>query len=438
MTQEAASRPDPQRRLVARARSARPSAATAVSPREREHPGRGAAPGAGSAHLRAGGTTPWSDWTGDGRGERPAAARARSSSSCCAASTLAGPPCRPSSPSGCSAASRPRPRPCPTSSCVGAVEPLAASVPPPVDPARLPRRRAGAGRRRRCSPRTSSRRGVPEPRRPRLGAPLAPPLPPGRRPGARRPRPGRAGRARPAPRWPGRRRPRPRHRPRPDAGRRLDGPLLRRRRSRRWADWLRVCAERRDQLPPRAGPGPGRPHLGRPGRHADGCRSCWTRPPAPAGRRAAPGRGAGPARRGRRGRRRAGPPGLGRARPARGARPSPRRCCAGRCTRAWPPSPTASPARRWPSRSGTARGCTPAPPRLREDLSGAGYAVHGDLDALLPPPTDPDAPADQPAGAGAPTEAGTLAVAVRLLLDGGAPGASTASDQGADRDKEWT
>jgi hypothetical protein len=72
--------------------------------------------------------------------------------------------------------------------------------------------------------------------------------------------------------------------------------------------------------------------------------------------------------------------------------------------------------------------------RLREDLSGDGYAVHGDLDALLPPPTDPP---DRPAGAGVPTEAGTLAVAVRLLLDGGAPGASTASDQGADSDKEW-
>jgi hypothetical protein len=69
--------------------------------------------------------------------------------------------------------------------------------------------------------------------------------------------------------------------------------------------------------------------------------------------------------------------------------------------------------------------------RLRDDLSADGYAVHGDLDALLPPPPD------RAAGVGVPTEAGTLAVAVRLLLDGGAPGASTASDQGADSDKEW-
>lgn len=50
--------------------------------------------------------------------------------------------------------------------------------------------------------------------------------------------------------------------------------------------------------------------------------------------------------------------------------------------------------------------------RMRDRLLRAGYAVHGDLDLLVPRPE-----AVAPAGASGPTEAGVLALAVRLLLD---------------------
>jgi hypothetical protein len=51
--------------------------------------------------------------------------------------------------------------------------------------------------------------------------------------------------------------------------------------------------------------------------------------------------------------------------------------------------------------------------RMRDRLLRAGYPVHGDPDALLP---RPDAPA---AAAGGPSDAGVLALAVRLLLGPG-------------------
>lgn len=50
--------------------------------------------------------------------------------------------------------------------------------------------------------------------------------------------------------------------------------------------------------------------------------------------------------------------------------------------------------------------------RMRDRLLRAGYAVHGDPDLLVPRPE-----AVAPAGASGPTEAGVLALAVRLLLD---------------------
>ena len=45
---------------------------------------------------------------------------------------------------------------------------------------------------------------------------------------------------------------------------------------------------------------------------------------------------------------------------------------------------------------------------MRDDLLRAGYAVHGDPDALLP---------REQAGAAGPTEAGVLSLALRLLLE---------------------
>lgn len=56
--------------------------------------------------------------------------------------------------------------------------------------------------------------------------------------------------------------------------------------------------------------------------------------------------------------------------------------------------------------------------RMRDDLLGAGYAVHGDADSLLPPRGR--------AGLGVadPSDAGALALAVRLLLDDDPAGAA--------------
>ncbi len=50
--------------------------------------------------------------------------------------------------------------------------------------------------------------------------------------------------------------------------------------------------------------------------------------------------------------------------------------------------------------------------RMREALSRAGYPVHGDLDDLVPAPG-----VGQRVGVADPTESGTLALAMRLLLD---------------------
>jgi hypothetical protein len=50
---------------------------------------------------------------------------------------------------------------------------------------------------------------------------------------------------------------------------------------------------------------------------------------------------------------------------------------------------------------------------VRDALLEAGYAVHGDPDALVP-----DAPA-VPDGGSLPDDAGVLSLAVRLLLDHG-------------------
>lgn len=50
--------------------------------------------------------------------------------------------------------------------------------------------------------------------------------------------------------------------------------------------------------------------------------------------------------------------------------------------------------------------------RMRDRMLRAGYAVHGDPDLLVPRPE-----AVAPAGASGPTDAGVLALAVRLLLD---------------------
>jgi hypothetical protein len=73
--------------------------------------------------------------------------------------------------------------------------------------------------------------------------------------------------------------------------------------------------------------------------------------------------------------------------------------------------------------------------RMREELSRGGYAVHGDLDVLLP------TRADGSVGAGTPSAAGTLTLAVRLLL--GSPdrawtGPAGGPHPGADSDKERT
>jgi hypothetical protein len=57
--------------------------------------------------------------------------------------------------------------------------------------------------------------------------------------------------------------------------------------------------------------------------------------------------------------------------------------------------------------------------RLRDDLLRAGYAVHGDPDALLPRDL---------AGAAEPSDAGVLGLALRMLLDQGAP--ATPADLG--------
>ncbi|MBB6627858.1 hypothetical protein H5V45_11070 [Nocardioides sp. KIGAM211] len=62
--------------------------------------------------------------------------------------------------------------------------------------------------------------------------------------------------------------------------------------------------------------------------------------------------------------------------------------------------------------------------RMRDDLGRAGYAVHGDLDTLLPA----RAPAGDPGAV--PSDEGTLALAIRFLLDGGRVGAP---DDGKER-----
>ena len=50
--------------------------------------------------------------------------------------------------------------------------------------------------------------------------------------------------------------------------------------------------------------------------------------------------------------------------------------------------------------------------RMRDDLLGAGYPVHGDPDALVPAP-----PPDDRREPGEPSDTGVLALALRLLLD---------------------
>lgn len=73
--------------------------------------------------------------------------------------------------------------------------------------------------------------------------------------------------------------------------------------------------------------------------------------------------------------------------------------------------------------------------QMRDDLRRAGYPVHGDLAALLP-----DGPvADGAGGAITPSDDGTLALAIGFLLDGGLPALGRPGAPGTgDNDKEGT
>ncbi len=73
--------------------------------------------------------------------------------------------------------------------------------------------------------------------------------------------------------------------------------------------------------------------------------------------------------------------------------------------------------------------------RMRRELIRGGYAVHGDLDTLVP---SRDGSSEASTEGATPSGAGVLALAVRLLLDGDAVGSRATGDTGAARDEEQT